>query len=237
MSLVLEKRIPTIKWYQIYNNVYFNLYIQNLSKDNIQITNNKFNLNINDYQMEFEFNDEINAENIEFKETEKYLSIVIEKINNEQWKHLTKNNLYKNNIKVDWDHWFDEDAEDDENVQEQMDFSQMMGGGMPGMDGFNMEEMMANMGNNEDDDEDNNEDDEDNNEDDEDDNEDDEDNNEDNNEDDNDNEDDEDDDYEDMPELIDDDQEFDYEEAAQLKGELEEYYEELEENNRNNDNI
>ena len=43
MSLTLEKRIPTIKWYQIYNNVFFTIYINNLSKENIQITNKTFN--------------------------------------------------------------------------------------------------------------------------------------------------------------------------------------------------
>ena len=246
MSLTLEKKIPIIKWYQIHNHIYFNIYVQNLTKESVIISNNKFSLNNDNYSIEFDFIEEINHENIQFKETEKFLKIIIEKMNNDQWKHLAKYNLYKNNIKVDWDNWFDEDAEDE---QEEMDFSQMMGG-MPGMEGMmggmpGMEGMMENMDEDIDDEElenDNkfeslnedgelNEDIE---------------LNEDSklNEDSELNEDNES-NYEDMPDLIDDstddedllnetdEQEFDYEEAAQMKGELEEYYEELEENNKN----
>ena len=154
MSLTLEKRIPTIKWHQIHNNVYFNINVQNLTKESINITNNKFTLNNDFYNMEFEFIQEINHENIEFKETDNFLTIIIEKMNNDQWKHLAKYNLYKNNIKVDWDHWYDEDAEEEndemggmpgmEGMMGGMPGMEGMMGGMPGMEGLNMDEMMMN---------------------------------------------------------------------------------------------
>ena len=146
MSLEVQKKIPNLKWYQSENEVYFSILIHNFNKDNIKINKNNFSLENSDYKISFDFFDEINDEDIEYKKFEKYLSVSLKKINEGFWKYLVKNNLYKNNVKVDWDRWYDEDMEDDE---PEMDFGNMMGG-MPGMEGMmggmpGMEDMMGGM--------------------------------------------------------------------------------------------
>ena len=87
--------------------------------------------------MTFNFFNEINHENIEFNSMDNKLKIKLEKKQNnyEYWNYLSKNNEFKNQIKVNWNFWKDEDEEED-NQQEAEN--------MP----FNMEEMMASMQNN-----------------------------------------------------------------------------------------
>ena len=53
MSLVVERKLPVIKWYQNNNNVFFNVLINKLSKKYVEIKNNKFILDHSDYYIEF----------------------------------------------------------------------------------------------------------------------------------------------------------------------------------------
>ena len=129
MSLETNKKIPSIKWYQSDDEIYFSILIHNFNKNNIKINKNNFFLESSNYKINFDFYQEIDEEDIKYKEFEKYLNITLKKINEGPWKYLVKDNLYKNNVKVDWDKWYDEDMEDDES---EMDFGNMMGG-MPGM--------------------------------------------------------------------------------------------------------
>ena len=135
MSLVVEKKAPSINWYQTNDSVYFKIFMPNLSKTKIKIENNNFLLETDDYNMDFDFYDKI--ENYEAIEKEKYLQIILKKNNENSWNYLVKNNYYKNNIKVDWDNWKD-DQEDFEENQYNFDMEDMMSrmGGMPGMPGI-----------------------------------------------------------------------------------------------------
>ena len=132
MSLEIVKRTPSIFWFQDRLNVILDVHIQNLNKDTIIIKENHFSINNDTYSMQFPFFENINDDEVEYRENENYLRIIVKKENEENfWKYLSKNNLYKNNIKVNWDNWCDEDDEEDE-----MDMEQMMSGMMPPMDGM-----------------------------------------------------------------------------------------------------
>ena len=140
MSLeVKEKKIPNIFWYQTNENVIFDVHIHNLDKDIIEIKDNNFKINDDFYSMEFSLFGDVIDDNTEYKVFERYLRIVLKKKDEDNfWKYLSKENIYKNNIKVNWDNWKDEDDDLSENGENNVDFEQMMAnmGGMPGMEGM-----------------------------------------------------------------------------------------------------
>jgi len=147
MSLEIVKKTPSIFWFQNRENVILDIHIQNLNKNIIIIKENHFSINNDSYTMQFSFFDNINNDEIEYKETENYLRIIVKKENEDNfWKYLSKNNIYKNNIKVNWDNWRDED-DDEENEMGMEGMMPGMEGMMPGMEGMmpGMEGMMPGM--------------------------------------------------------------------------------------------
>ena len=149
--------IPNIKWAQTKNSISFDIDLQNIDTFSVDCIDDKF---ICSYIKENE-TDENEFELELFDEVETFvynyglnINVVLEKKENVWWSRLTKKDIYKNKIKIDWDKWKDEDESEDESE----DINDM--GGMPGMPpGMNMEqimEMMKNMqgGNDDDGDED-----------------------------------------------------------------------------------
>lgn len=133
MSLEIVKKTPNIFWFQSKENVILDIHIQNLNKNTVTIKNNIFNLDFDSYFMQFPFYESIHIDDLEFKENENYLRIIMKKMDTENnWKYLSQNNIYKNNIKVNWDNWYDEDEDEDEDFN----LEQMMSGMMPPMDGM-----------------------------------------------------------------------------------------------------
>lgn len=145
--------IPSLKWYQSKEYIYMTIDVS-LAKDNgIKLYNNKniiFNVISGDiqYYMEFELYKEYDLVDSKYFFTEKNIKIILKKNNNENWDRLTLNkNCYKNNIKIDWDLWVNEQSDDEDNnetnnYQQQFDFQRMMQG-MGGIE--NMQDMMGNM--------------------------------------------------------------------------------------------
>lgn len=133
----MNNKYLTIFWHQNKEYVSLETFIEKEYIKDIKITNELFEINNEKYTMTFKFFNEINQENIEFNSIDNKLKIKLEKKQNnyEYWNYLAKNNEFKNQIKVNWNFWKDEDEEDD---------NQQEAGNMP----FNMEEMMASMQNN-----------------------------------------------------------------------------------------
>ena len=131
----MNNKYLTIFWHQNKEYVSLETFIEKEYIKDIKITNELFKINNEKYTMTFKFFNEINQENIEFNSIDNKLKIKLEKKNYEYWNYLAKNNEFKNQIKVNWNFWKDEDEEED-NQQEAEN--------MP----FNMEEMMASMQNN-----------------------------------------------------------------------------------------
>jgi len=133
----MNNKYLTIFWHQNKEYVSLETFIEKEYIKDIKITNELFEINNEKYTMTFNFFNEINQENIEFNSMDNKLKIKLEKKQNnyEYWNYLSKNNEFKNQIKVNWNFWKDEDEEED-NQQEAEN--------MP----FNMEEMMASMQNN-----------------------------------------------------------------------------------------
>jgi hypothetical protein len=135
-------------------------------KNNIDIQTDKiiFDIQSNsttNYYMSLELYDTIDIENSIYTIEEKYIKMDLVKINSLSWNSLLKDkNMYKNNIKVNWQNWDDSDDSDDDsddnknlnqsqyenqnqmNGNQQFDFHKMM----ESMGGIgNMGEMLKNM--------------------------------------------------------------------------------------------
>jgi hypothetical protein len=154
--MALEKQVltPSVIWYQTKNEVFFNIELQNIKDEKIIINEHNFSMygiSGNDsYEMNFDFFDLIDTEKSNCIIQEKCIKISLFKKEENKWTYLTKNKLtYKNNIKVNWNSWVDEEVEDEpeENPMAGFDMQQMMasmGGGGRGMPDFSS--MMGGMG-------------------------------------------------------------------------------------------
>ena len=146
MALEQSIYIPSLVWYQNKNNIIIDIEISDYKNQSLNIKENIFDFkcqkDIKQYEMNFElFN---NIKNHYVKYNESNINIILEKMEELEWSHLTKNkNLYKNNIKINWSYWSDNEEEEQSNNfnMEEMMRSMGGGGGMP-----NMEEMMRSMG-------------------------------------------------------------------------------------------
>jgi hypothetical protein len=151
--------IPNILWYQTRYIVIMTIKLNKTSDLNLTLTesNISFNCMSNNtkYAFEFEFFENIVKDESNYEVEDNHIKVFLKKKITEdeettKWSLLTKDkNLYKNNIKVDWNNWVDSDCEDEEDVQEQgnpfggnMDFQSMMQsmGGLGNMQMPNMED-------------------------------------------------------------------------------------------------
>ena len=170
MSLEISEEnkvlIPTLTWYHVKEYVILLFEVYNSTEKNISITNNNILLNVvsnsSEYKMEFELYNEINSTESNYVIDDKSIRMILKKANDDNWSSLTKDkNLYKNNIKINWNRWVNDSDDENEQEQEQQnpfggnqqfDFQQMMQsmggmGGMGGMEGMgDMESMMKAMG-------------------------------------------------------------------------------------------
>ena len=156
MSYTLEstnkKLIPSIRWHQTRDEIIIFIDIQNINKDldNIlKIENDKIifdaTINNNHYYMELILYNTINIDETNYTIEEKFVKVTLTKNNMIQWSSLLQDkNMYKNNIKVNWQNWNDSDDSEDEkqdhtsNMNQQFDFHKMMEsmGGIGNMSSF-----------------------------------------------------------------------------------------------------
>jgi hypothetical protein len=144
---------PTLLWYQTKDIVVFNIELQEVSNLNVNITEKNISFSgiskNNLYEINFDLFESINKDESSFIQQAKSIIFTLKKNNSDYWKILTNDkNLYKNNIKINWNRWIDEDAEEDEisddkGMGENFDFQQMMQS-MGGMG--DMSSMMGGMG-------------------------------------------------------------------------------------------
>ena len=145
---IVEKKIPFLKWYQNKEYIIFDIYNEILLQE-IEIKNQTLTIQNKNYEMTFTFFDEINEENIQLRNDTIKVRAIIQKKDNKHyfWTYLSKNNIYKHQIQVNWDKWVDEEDEDEnDNNSEQIDFEQMMAsmGGNINMDQMDNMNVMDN---------------------------------------------------------------------------------------------
>ena len=176
----VEKKtyLPNLKWYQTNDCLFLEFEVVDSKNEVIKITENRIYFSVlsnnNNYMIDFELFENINVDESTYLVQEKSVKVILKKTSNERWSFLTKDkNIYKNNIKINWNNWVDDsDEEETQNPNSDFDFQKMMAsmGGMgdmasmmQGMGGMgDMESMMQGMDGMDNEQEDNDEDDQDN---------------------------------------------------------------------------
>ena len=152
--------IPTVKWHQNTEYVYMVFEVNNAKNEVINISEDSISFFATSgdtkYEMKFDLFEDIDKDSSRYEVSEKHVKFTLKKVSDEErWNFVTKDrNIYKNNIKINWNEWKDESDDEEQSPdqspdQSQFDFQKMMGGmgGMEGMGGMGgMEEMMKSMG-------------------------------------------------------------------------------------------
>ena len=102
-------KIPHINWSQNEKFIYLNILIEPLDNYILDITENTIKFKQEEYEIEFEFNKNIDFEKYKINNN-KYFELDIPKKEYIFWDNLLKDrSLYKNNISINWSRWVDED--------------------------------------------------------------------------------------------------------------------------------
>ena len=135
-------RIPKIKWYQDYENIFINIDHRNIEHEDINFTSNsltiKFYSDSIEYNHTYELLENINVDNCIYNKTERSIDITLNKEGDENnhWNFLVKNyKNYKNLIFIDWSNWKDEDDDEINNestnsINDSIEQLKQMPGGM-----------------------------------------------------------------------------------------------------------
>lgn len=143
-----QKLTPTVRWHQTKEYVILYFEVNKAKVNNIKIDDSYIYfsvMNDNYYEMNFELFNNIDKNQSKYIIEEKHIKIFLKKIDQESWNYLTKDkNIYKNNIKINWNEWNNDDEEEENDIQNNMpyDFEKMMQN-MGGLEGMNNEELDA----------------------------------------------------------------------------------------------
>ena len=142
--ILLEQNMtstPTLLWSQTPESVDITIRLPNIEEETVSCENNKFLFSCSsqskNYRIEFDLDKSV--EKVSYDKYDNRIAIVLEKAEYEKWEFLTKvRGIYKNNIKIDWDKWEDEDSEGEEKPE-------APSSGFGGMDMDSMRQMMGGM--------------------------------------------------------------------------------------------
>ena len=114
-----DEKTPNILWAQTSSKVYITVMIGESKNNTFEIKDNKiikFESTSEDKNFKFEFELDDLVKDYSMNITSRKVTISIDKCEEGWWMKLTDNPLYKNNVKVDWERWQDEDDIEDENM-------------------------------------------------------------------------------------------------------------------------
>ena len=141
-------RIPPVRWAQRKDKLYIKIDVQECKSPDVKLSpEGKLSFKGTDkdgqkYALDMEFLHEINVEESKWNTWPRYIEfILIKKEKGPHWPSLTKDSKKPFWLKCDWQHWVDEDEEDENEA-------------MPDLANFQNFDMSAFAGGNDDDDED-----------------------------------------------------------------------------------
>ena len=142
--ILLEQNMtstPTLLWSQTPESVDITIRLPNIEEETVSCENNHFYFSClsqsKNYRIEFDLDKSV--EKVSYNKYDNRIAIVLEKAEYEKWEFLTRvRGIYKNNIKIDWDKWEDEDSEGEEQPE-------APSSGFGGMDMDSMRQMMGGM--------------------------------------------------------------------------------------------
>lgn len=105
--------IPDITWAQNQKNIFLNIILEPKENYVINLNNNNIEFSQNNYNFKLLLNQEIIVDESSINRN-RIFELNLKKKENNFWNNLLKDSeLYKNNIKIDWSRWIDEDDDDD----------------------------------------------------------------------------------------------------------------------------
>lgn len=131
--------IPVLLWHQSPKHIHISIEIKNANKEKIAFENNNLvfsaSSNNKDYELNVELFGKIIPNETAYVVNDNNIKLILTKQEQTSWSSLQKDkNLFKNNIKTNWDLWDDSDDEEElANIYNNNNF---------GSNQFNMEEMM-----------------------------------------------------------------------------------------------
>jgi len=145
-----------IKWAQRSDSLYITIALADVKEESINLADEtlkfKGKSENKEYEVDIAFLKPVDAEGSTYKVLPRSVQMHVmkkEKDEEEFWPRLLKDKaLEKNQVKVDWDRYVDEDEEEEGFDTSNLDGGMGMGGGgmPPGMGGMDMASMMAGMG-------------------------------------------------------------------------------------------
>ena len=143
----IKKFIPSLSWGQCPEYLFITIEWVSCSKPLIDLKTTEFYFRgekeEKKYEMKFDLFNEIVVEESKYSSTDRVIRIVLKKKNYEKWVRITKEkNLYKQNIKVNWND-YESDEEEAETKSIPMDFQSMINN-----PGFDFQKMMSCMNQN-----------------------------------------------------------------------------------------
>ncbi|KAG7350292.1 HSP20-like chaperone [Nitzschia inconspicua] len=153
MSTTTTNTAP-IKYAQRKDSLYLTIALSDVKDEKIVLTDTqlKFTGTSDDkpYEVDIEFFKAVDADGSTYKVLPRSVQMHIlkkDKQEDEFWPRLLKDKaLEKNQVKIDWDRYVDEDEEDEGFDMSNLEGGMGMGGGMGGMGGMDMEALMKQMG-------------------------------------------------------------------------------------------
>ena len=142
--------IPTILWHQSPRHIHLVLEVLNVINEKITIEDNIFHFNgtssNKNYEISFELSNQVIPKETGYVVNENNIKIILSKTDETEWTQLQKDkSLFKNNIKINWDLWDEDDDDEPESNYDMARMMQQMGMGMPNFnrcsnDGCNSDE-------------------------------------------------------------------------------------------------
>jgi len=112
---------PSVRWAQRKDHLYIKIDISDLQKPNIQLEESKLTFQATvekkNYQVVLEFFKEVNPKESKWDVKPRYVEFYIKKKESgPYWERLIKSSEKLTFLKVDWNHWKDEDEDEDDEM-------------------------------------------------------------------------------------------------------------------------
>lgn len=123
MINITQKKFPYLSWRQKSDNVYITINVIHTKAPSIIFSDKKLKYSGSDgyfyYEFEIELYEEVFANQCQINRQNRYITLILKKKRNNEWKRLIKENKRVNWIQTDWNYYTEDDqnSEEEEHIQ------------------------------------------------------------------------------------------------------------------------